>query len=223
MGTAPDGSPAIEVLARHDAPNFSQYWPDDVPGLLGRNATHARISVELYLQPGYQYRTTGSGKYGIGLWGGDSRTCTTGGCPQGSQTGWYIRLNWSHGDYSGIPMLAAKTFNQPTHSGATGALRLNGRLVQFPRGQWIKVFYEVQLNTPGIGDGWAEVAAFDASGRPIGSMKRTGLLFRYTDAWKIRGPLFTEMWGGPHESSSQWPPQTQKSWYRNYRIEVPAN
>lgn len=223
-GTAPDGSRAVEITAQGGQPNPIAQILAPAGGL---KAEAARISVEMLLEPDYAFNPQGSAKFPLGLWGGE-KGCLSGGCGASRQTGFSVRLTHRQGGDRAAPSLYSYHLNRAgdrsdqAYGKGLPLDGLSGAPVQVPTGRWVRFVLDVVLNHPDREDGWVR-ALMLVDGRPVAARQTGGLRFRDRADWRIRGPILTDMWGGDIKRPANFPPRTERAWYRGFRIAVPEN
>jgi hypothetical protein len=208
LGRAPDGSEAVEIQAYGGEPNDLCQYKHTLPDGTPIHAEAVRVSVEGWLEAGYAFNPKGSGKFPLGMWIGAV-----------SGTGYRaVIANHAIGrSQPGFNLTAANL----GHVYGPWATDAGGAAVDLPVGRWFQLVMTVRLNAPGAADGSAVTEVW-AGGVKLGEARRQGLVFRDTAALPDIGPHLLEMWGGsPLDSPSVMPPKDQKSWWRNWRFEVP--
>jgi hypothetical protein len=220
---APDGSPAVQFTAMAKQPNEIAQFMSPLPGF---KVEAARATVDMYLEKGYEYNPRGGGKFALGLWGGE-KGCLSGGCPPGRQTGFSVRLTHGMGSKQTYPAIYSYNLNRSDETddsvyGQKGALLdASGERMRIPTGVWVTYVMDLVLNTPGRSDGWVQID-MSIDGKMVATRTMTDLVFRESPDWFIRGPILTEMWGGDINRSANFPPKTQRSWYRRFEVLVPS-
>lgn len=209
LGTAPDGAEAVEIQAYGGEPNdlcqYKHYLPDG--GVIESDVV--RVSAEGWLEEGYAFNR-GPGKYPCGVWIGDQ--------PSGGGIG-APHVIATHTPGRAQPGLNIGTLNLG-HVYGPGMTDASGTPVDVPLGRWFKLVMTVSVNALGQTDGWIKFELF-AGGARLGESFRDGLVFRDA-AIRGFGPYLIEMWGGsPLDGPGIMPPKDQKSWWRNWRFEVP--
>lgn len=207
LGTAPDGTAAAEILARGGEPNdLAQYKPTLPPSPIVFNQTRMRCSVKGWLETGYAFNPTGSGKYPCGF-----SINVPGQSPSSGNHTHCIAHHKTGASNAG--------FNADHFSGTFYGPDMATTL---PIGQWFTLRLTLELETVGQSNGSCLLELLNSAGVVIDSVQRTGVRWRLNSSATIVAPYLLEMWGGNFESASQWPPRFQKSWWKDWRFERPA-
>jgi hypothetical protein len=217
LGTAPDGTPAVEILARAGEPNdLVQYrwYPGGDKDRFG--VERIRVSVEAWFEEGSEFGKA-SGKFPLGVWIGEVAGSSF---PTGERS--HLNVLVVRPTATATAGFSAITLNLTSPGFSQGKIFGPKLKNELPLGRWIKMVLTVQLNTPGKTDGWYSLELYDGRVK-VDETRRTGVSFRNSPDVKIDGPFLVDMWGGPYDHPSQFPPKTQKSWWRDWRFEVPAN
>lgn len=170
----------------------------------------ACLSLQVYLENGFEWPRSGAGtKMGWGLWGGEDVSTLSGGTRPSQQGGWSVRnvnTDWGFRLYS-YHLNRSGQFGQQ----GTPVARFNSS--DWGTGRWHKIEVEIVLNDPGKNNGYAQIW-LDGENRQT----MTGLRFRNSRDWGIRGLMFNDMWGGTTSNPKQFSPKRQKMWYANYTL-----
>jgi hypothetical protein len=135
-----------------------------------------------------------------GLCGGD---CNTGGKKPNGYDGWSARNMWRR---EGQVVQNLYYPDQPGIYAIDLPYAINGKNVYFIPGRWHEIRVRIQLNSPGVRNGWLE-AWFDGQlGLDIG-----GLRLRDTDSIKINQLYFSTFHGG---NDASWSPSVTS--YANF-------
>ncbi|GAA5215517.1 polysaccharide lyase [Corallincola platygyrae] len=208
IGIADDGSEAIQRAVVKGPNDIAQVKLH----LFNKRLDAARITFEIFLPHEFGFSVAGH-KLPLGFWGGRSDSmCMAGGCPVSQQDGFSVRLT----NDAGAVNLYSYHLNRGTQVELSGSQygKVFHSGVNLPLGEWVSVSVVVKLNRPGYFNGeiWLYLAGEEV-------LHQTGLLFRNTWDWWIRGPLLTDLWGGNIYLWGSQSPKDQKMWYRDYTIE----
>lgn len=232
---APDGkSKALQMRTFRGLYNSLMDYNRAIDGLA---ATHVKFSVQMYMDPNFEYFTGGRLPIGIKIGPvGVNTNCIGGGCPPEKQDGSSVRVNYnSETSKDGVRRLVLKAYSYhmnrntprknfdnpwgpdrpPVSSMFGDNFPLNGTI---PYGRWVTVKLEVKLNRIGHDDGYIN---FEASWvGPNGKITRTGGAtgLRYRDAedspkWKIVGVYLTDKF-----NTQEPAPASQSMYFRGYKM-----
>lgn len=161
-----------------------------------------RITADFYFPERFEF-SSGVQKLPLGLWGGGTGDCVSGGCPPGHQDGFSLRLF----ERDGEAHLYSYDADRPA---SPGTVKTYGREIatsqSIPKGQWVRLALETQDEQKQIG--------LSVNGQKAHS---AGVDLAKSD-WCIQGPMLTHMWGGDIQDPTQWSVRDQFYLVRNYRM-----
>jgi len=202
----------------------------------GLAATHVTFTVQMFMDPNYEYFSGGRLPMGIKIGPvGVNTNCVSGGCPPERQDGASVRVNYNSaigkdGVRRMVPMAYSYHLNRTTPRFFTSSpfgparppvlsqfgdnFRLDGSI---PYGRWVTFRLEVKLNRLGHDDGFINFEAYwdGPNGRIIRRGGAQGLRFRdeVYPKWKIVGVHLTDKF-----NTQERAPASQSAYYRNYRM-----
>lgn len=222
VAQAPDGTNAT-IRYRHQAsytpPDSVVEWHmKDFPSGL----QYLAIEGEVWWQATFDWGSpvtdpTNGGKFGLGLYIG-SHLLSSGHTPPEKQAGVSIRNIWSNGtpanpnQFAGRCVLYTYSFNRRVARDTDGTNDMEGKkigstvAIAWPRGRWVKFSYEVQLNNPGVCNGYTRMY-LDG----VLVSEETQAVYTLDGSWKILGAMFSDAWNTGNS------PQDQSTYLRNVK------
>lgn len=183
----------------------------------------ARFVVRYHVDKNYENYV--AGRLAAGLIIGDPNgriTGMSGGTVPEKQQGSSVRVNFSR---SLQPKLYSYNLNRNTPrffwqsklEGVASGERQFGfspsTNVSMPKGEWITLVLDVDLNDVGKTNGSSNLAIYNAAGKLMGSVQINNAEYRKDPKWKIVGPYMTEKYDDLSPG-----PKTQYMYARNFEI-----
>lgn len=173
-------------------------------GSLTATGNVVRMSVQIYVQPGFQGQA--GSRLALGFRGGPTPQSSAGGGEGGSgMDGWSIRVNYSA---SVQPVLYS--YHLGKGEGWGSGPRMDKGL---PKGEWMTIVLEAKLNTPGVANGVAFMKVYDSKGKLYDQVTLKNVMWRKNASWKYIGIYLTD-------KINAQPKKLQYMLYKNFKMMV---